>query len=166
MKTDYPKSGEVDIRMETARAEWFPLRLRIPQWSEETSATVNGTAVGGLRPGAWAAIERRWTPGDSVHLRLDLRARIVRASDEDKRYAAIVRGPVALARDLRLAPGSLDEPVSLNPDDRGIISLREIAPPAGLETAFVAAGGPALCDYASAGNTWDQRSRFRTWMPT
>jgi hypothetical protein len=164
MKTDYPKSGEVDIRLETARAESFALRLRIPQWSEETSATVNGAAVGGLRPRAWAVIERRWTPGDSVRLRLDLRGRVVRTSEGDKRYAAIVRGPVALARDLRLAHDSLDEPVSLNPDERGNISLREIAPPAGVETAFVAAGGLALCDYASAGNTWDQRSRFRTWM--
>jgi len=141
------------------------LRLRIPQWSAETSATVNGAAVGGLRPGTWAVIERRWTPGDSVRLRLDLRARVLGASDGDKRYAAIVRGPVALSRDLRLAPGSLDEPVSLHPDERGVIPLREMAPPAGVETAFATPGGLALCDYASAGNTWDQRSRFRTWLP-
>ena len=166
MKTDYPKSGEVNIRLESARAESFALRLRIPQWSKDTSATVNGAAVGGLRPGAWAVVERRWAPADNVRLRLDLRGRVVRASDGDKRYAAIVRGPVALARDLRLAQGSLDEPVSLNPDEHGAISLREIAPPASVETAFATDGGPALCDYASAGNTWDQRSRYRTWMPT
>ncbi|MGA3027622.1 MAG: beta-L-arabinofuranosidase domain-containing protein [Bryobacteraceae bacterium] len=166
VKTDYPESGEVNILIEPARAEFFSLRLRIPQWSEETTATVNGAAVGGLRPGTWAAIGRRWTPADSVRLRLDVRGRILRTSAGDKRYVAIIRGPVALARDLRLTPGGLDEPVSLDLDGRGRISLRETVPPAGISTAFVAAGGLALCDYASAGNTWDRRSRFRTWLPT
>ena len=166
MRTDYPKSGGVDIRLQTARAESFPLRLRIPQWSTEVSATVNGVAVGGLRPGAWAMIERRWAPGDHVHLRLDLRGRVLRASSGGKRYVAIVRGPVALAHDLRLAQGSFNEPVSLHPDEHGNVPLKKIPPPARVETAFVAAGGLTLCDYASAGNTWDQRSRFRTWMPT
>jgi uncharacterized protein len=163
MKTDYPKSGDVEIRLETARPEWFALRLRIPQWSERTSATVSGKAIGGLRPGSWAVMERRWAPGDSVRLRLDMRGRMERSSNGDKQYAAIVRGPLALARDLRLAQGGLDEPVSMNAAD---LSLRPIEPPEGVEMAFVTAGGAALCDYASAGNTWDERSRFRTWLPT
>jgi DUF1680 family protein len=166
MKTDYPKSGEVEMRMTAPAAERFALRLRIPQWSETASATVNGAPVGGVRPGAWALIARRWGTDDTVHLRLDMHARVVRLSDGNRQFAAVVRGPVALARDLRLAPGSVDEPVTLKPDQHGNLPLQAVTPPPGIESAFETSAGVALCDYASAGNTWDQRSRFRTWMPT
>jgi len=166
MQTDYPKSGDIEIRLDTEKTEPFSLRLRVPQWSEETSATVNGAPVGGVQRGAWATIERRWTPGDVVRLRLDDRGRIVRASDGEKRYAAVVRGPLTLARDVRLMQSSIDEPVSLNPDEHGVLPLEQTIPPPGVEAAFLTAGGTMFCDYASAGNTWDQRSRFRTWLPT
>ncbi|HEY1204707.1 MAG: beta-L-arabinofuranosidase domain-containing protein [Bryobacteraceae bacterium] len=159
MKTDYPSSGEVHIRIEPAQAESFALRLRVPQWSETTSVSVNGAAVDGVRAGSWAVIERRWKAGDQVRLSLDLRPRILTTADVGRRYLAVVRGPVALARDLRLG-GTIDEPVSLGAGD-----LKPVTPPAGIEMAFAAAGGKvALCDYASAGNTWDARSRYRTWM--
>ena len=164
MRTDYPKSGNVDILVEPARPESFALRLRIPQWSEEARATVNGTAVSEVHAGAWTVIEKRWNPGDEVKLHLDLRARVVRASHNGKQYVAIVRGPVTLARDARLA-GDIDAPVSLNSDQDGIVLLKEIVPPTAIETAFATPESLTLCDYASAGNTWDQRSRFRTWMP-
>ena len=160
MKTDYPLSGLVDIRVEPGKAENFALRLRVPEWSEQTSLSVNGAAVAGVQAGTWAVIERLWKPGDRVWLNLDLRPRILTAADGGKRYAAVVRGPVALARDLRLG-GSIDEPVSLGGGD-----LDPVAAPASIEMAFAASGGKVvLCDYASAGNTWDARSRYRVWMP-
>ncbi len=160
MKTDYPVSGKVDVRVEPTRAAAFTLRLRVPQWSEQTLVSVNGAPPAALRPGSWAAIERIWKVGDQVRLSLDLRPRILTTSVGGRRYAAVVRGPVTLARDGRLG-GNIDEPVSLGAGD-----LTPVAPPAGIDTAFAAAGGKVLlCDYASAGNTWDARSRYRTWMP-
>jgi DUF1680 family protein len=160
MKTDYPASGQVDIRIETKRPEGFTLRLRVPQWSEQTSVSVNGARPAALRPGSWAGIERIWKAGDQVRLSLDLRARVVTTEAGGRRYAAVVRGPVALARDVRLG-GSIDEPVSL-----GAGELKTVAAPQGIETAFAADGGKVrLCDFASAGNTWDSRSRYRIWMP-
>ena len=165
MRTDYPSSGDVAIRIEPARVEFLAVRFRIPKWSEETAVSVNGAPVGGVRAGTWAVIERPWKPGDQVRLRFDLRARVLSAADGAGRCSAVVRGPVALARDLRLAPGGIDEAVSFEPDERGCIALKKIQPPASVEMAFaVGASGVALCDYASAGNTWDARSRYRTWM--
>ena len=159
MKTDYPLSGLVDIRVEPGKAENFALRLRVPEWSEQTTISVSGAPIAGVRAGSWAVIQRRWKAGDQVRLSLDLRARILTAGG-GKRYAAVVRGPLALARDARLG-GSIDEPVSL-----GAGALDPVAAPAGIEMAFAASGGKVvLCDYASAGNTWDARSRYRTWMP-
>ncbi len=154
MKTGYPAAGQVDIRVDPAREESFALRLRIPRWSWETSVSVNG-APATTRSGAWAVLDRRWQPGDQVRLRLDLRARTVTQAG----HAAVVRGPLALARDVRLG-GNIDEPVTL-----GALAVRSVAPPSGIETAFAGPEGKVvLCDYASAGNTWDARSRYRTWM--
>jgi hypothetical protein len=158
MKTGYPFSPDVDIRVEPARDAPFALRLRIPQWSAASDLAVNGAAIGGLRPGAWAVIERRWKAGDRVRLRLDLRPRILALSGGGREYRAVVRGPLALARDARLG-GNIDEPVRLRAED-----LQPAPPPPGVEMAL-AAGPVILCDYASAGNTWDPRSRYRVWMP-
>ena len=120
---------------------------------------VNGAPLTDVRPGAWVVVRRSWKPGDRVRLRLDLRGRILRTSDGGRRYVAVMRGPIALARDLRLAAGEVDGPGLLDPPLFSLGWADEI-----VEMAF-ACGQVALCDYASAGNTWDQRSRFRTWMP-
>ena len=160
VKTDYPASGEVNIRVEPAGVAAFTLRLRVPQWSEHTTVSVNGARPAALRPGSWAAIERIWKSGDQVRLSLDLRAGVVTTEAGGKSYAAVVRGPVALARDARLG-GSIDEAVAL-----GAGEVKPVAAPQGIEMAFAAdAGKLALCDFASAGNTWDARSRYRIWMP-
>ena len=156
MKTDYPSSGQVDIALQLKQAESFVLRLRIPAWSAETSLHLNGSPVEGVRPGAYATIARRWGSGDRVRLQLDFRGRVLRAGQ----YAAVARGPIVLARDSRLGQGSIDEPVV------GIsTSLQRIPAPDGIEMAF-AANGLLLCDYASAGNTWTDGSRYRVWMPS
>ncbi|MGD0201953.1 MAG: beta-L-arabinofuranosidase domain-containing protein [Bryobacteraceae bacterium] len=167
-KTDYPASGNVDIVLRPERPVSFPLRLRIPAWSRETSLAVNGSPLSGVEPGAWALVERRWRPGDHVSLRLDLRGRILRATDSSRSYVAVARGPLALARDVRLAqPGSIGETVAAIPKEQEHIAMQSVPPPAGIEMAFVAGAGGELplCDYASAGNTWNDRSRFRVWMP-
>lgn len=166
-KTDYPASGNVDLVLSPERPVSFPLRLRIPAWSRETSLAVNGSPLGGVQPGAWALVERLWRPGDRVSLRLDMRGRILRATDSSRSYVAVARGPVALARDVRLAqPGSIGETVAGIPKEQEYLALKGVTPPAGIEMAFVAGAGgePRLCDYASAGNTWDDRSRFRVWL--
>lgn len=159
MKTDYPRSGAVEIEMRPKQPEAFTLRLRIPAWSEETTLAVNGAPVAGVRPGAWAVLARTWKPGDRVSLHLDFRGRVLHASDGGRRYAAVMRGPIALARDARLSGGG-----SLPSGANDHAVLRDIETPPGVEMAF-AAGDFALCDYASAGDTWDNRSRYRTWMP-
>jgi hypothetical protein len=164
VKTDYPVSGRVDLTLELEQAESFPLRLRVPAWSGQTTIAVHGSKPREAQPGAYATVERRWKPGERVRVELDLRGRVVRAQDGARHYAALARGPVVLARDLRLGRSDIDGAVAEIAG--GSVSLKPGASPAGIAMAFTA--GPAevpLCDYASAGNTWDGRSRFRVWMP-
>ena len=165
--TDYPASGSVDLLLHPARADAFPLRLRIPAWSAQTSLTLNGSKIGGVRPGAYAELARRWKPGDRVHLQLDLRGRVLRAAGASRECAAIARGPLTLARDSRLGDErGIDQPVGTLPGSGEFIPLAPTAPPPGVAMAFTAGDSSLrLCDFASAGNTWDARSRYRVWMP-
>jgi uncharacterized protein len=161
VKTDYPVSGRVDLVVRPDRPEAFPLRFRVPTWSEDTSISVNGSRMGDVHCGEYATVKRRWEPGDRVRVDLDVCGRVLRAADGGRQYAAVMRGPVVLTRDVRL--GQTDAGLSLT---RGAISLTSVSPPPGIAMAFRA--GPQefpLCDYASAGNTWDNRSRYRVWMP-
>ncbi len=165
-KTDYPLSGLVDITLLPTRPESFPVRLRIPAWSAQTSLSVNGSKIGEVQPGTYATIERRWKPGDRVRLQLDLRGRVLRAADGSRPYAALARGPVVLARDLRLGQEAIGEPVAGFGDDGSFAQLEAVAPPPGIAMAFSAGAGQVrLCDYASAGNSWAPGSRYKVWMP-
>ncbi len=156
MKTGYPASGQVDIRIDPAETVGLALRLRVPQWSEATTVSVNGAQPASLGAGRWAVIERIWKPGDRIRLQLDLQPKVATSG---QRYAAVVRGPLVLARDARLA--DVDKPAALG---EGNPVLKPATPPPGIEIAFESPAG-VLCDYASAGNTWDARSRYRTWIP-
>ncbi len=79
---------------------------------------------------------------------------------------AVMRGPLVLARDVRLGDADVFEPLPLEIDLETPPPLVPIEAPAGIFWAFKTRNGPdlRLCDFASAGNTWDAQSRFNTWF--
>ena len=70
-ETDYPRSGEVQLRVKPARVESFVLALRIPYWSDTTKVSVNGARVKVVKAGAYLEIERKWKSGDKVAITFD-----------------------------------------------------------------------------------------------
>jgi hypothetical protein len=106
---------------------------------------------------------------------MDMRGRIM----ESNGYQAVLRGPVLLARDSRFADGYIGEPAVI-PNDSGIVELTPaIDKPENIWFSFTAplVRGTDLegevskprqtvfCDFASAGNTWEEESRYRVWIP-
>ena len=93
-----------------------------------------------LRTPAWTkssgyrVFDRLWRPGDQVEIDLNMDIRTIASGP----FTAYARGPVLLARDSR-GPAA---------------------------NAWITAQTPAgdLCDFSSAGNTWDERSRYRVWL--
>lgn len=174
-ETDYPKSGSIRIAVEPSVEETFAVRLRIPQWSERVSLKVNGAnAHVATTPGTYASIERKWNKGDKITLDLDMRGRAVVDPGGSGRVA-LVRGPIVLSQDRRLQSDRIDPPIEFRQDSEHHVDLRPAkAKRPGVWMAFEASGVSAddgsksriaLCDYASAGNTWTQESTFRVWMP-
>jgi DUF1680 family protein len=96
-KTEYPWRGDVSLTVGPAAAKEFSLYLRIPSWSRETAVSVNGAAVSGATPGQYLELRRSWKPGDSVHLRFDMRPRLMRSNPlvrENAGRVAVMRGPL------------------------------------------------------------------------
>jgi DUF1680 family protein len=176
-ETDYPVNDQVRLTLQPSQKRWFALRLRIPAWSRNTLLSVNGQAVA-CQAGTYAKLEREWTAGDSVVLKLDLRGRAVPAPSGAPQLA-VMRGPIVLALDNRLVQPQ-DEEVYLVADANGYVELRPQADKPNdvwmsFEVPFRTAHPfsssvqkppkIAMCDFASAGNAWTESNLYRVWLP-
>jgi DUF1680 family protein len=72
-ETDYPRNGDVQLRIKPDRAEPFVLALRIPYWSEKTIVSVNGKRVKTVKAGTYLELDRRWKAGDRIAVAFDFR---------------------------------------------------------------------------------------------
>ncbi len=168
IRTLYPLDGDIRIEVAPAAARRFAIKLRIPSWSQSTFLKVNGKSVT-VRPGTYARIERQWSAGDVIDLRLDMRCRLVQArqgsSPGSDRFQALVRGPVVLARDENI-DARFAQPVDIVATD-GIVDVKATKPSlpdANMQFEVPTRGGTIqMVDYASA-NSWNGK-RVQTWLP-
>ncbi|NQU54578.1 MAG: glycoside hydrolase family 127 protein, partial [Bacteroidetes bacterium] len=173
-KTTYPENDKIILTINPEKNATFELALRIPQWSEKSSLKVNGKSIKDLKSGEYKLIKRTWKKGDEIELQLDLRGRLVKQDN----YQAITRGPLVLARDTRFVDGFVDEAAIIQNKD-GIVKLTPTDnKPEHVWMAFTAplvlgtdmegdSRKPRqinFCDFSSAGNTWEQGSRYRVWI--
>lgn len=175
-RTTYPEDGQVEIVLNPRKETDFSLALRIPTWSRIVRVSVNGEALSDVQPGSYRTIARKWKSGDKVLLQFDMRGRLVELNG----YQAVERGPVVLARDWRFVDGFVDEACRIQAAD-GYVELFPVSDkPEKMWMAFtapmqllgrdpaIAGQEPApvkLCDFASAGNTWNREGRYRVWLP-
>ncbi len=167
-ETDYPRSGDVTLRVYPERPERFELGVRIPAWSRESRISVNDEAPEAAGSGTIRRIGRVWSPGDRVRLALDVRPRVVYAPGFVAPAAAVVRGPVVLAR-----IGNPDRIGQPKVNAEGIVDLQPVERPG----AWMGFEGPlgggqhdtegrvTLCDFASAGVPWGPENAYRTFWP-
>jgi DUF1680 family protein len=176
-ETDYPKSGKIEMKIGLSKPETFTLKIRIPEWSSQTILRVNGKPVI-VVPGENNAIKQEWKEGDRITMDLDMRGRIVRMGNQPENIA-IIRGPVVLARDARLPGPPVSAFITPVPGQDGSIILDPVKgdhpeiwmqfnalfKPESYKEEGSKPVSLTLCDYSSAGNTWDERSLFRVWFP-
>lgn len=175
-ETDYPVGGEVKLTISPARKHRFNVRLRIPAWSKDTVVSVNGESIP-CEAGTYARLDREWSDGDRVVLKLDLRGRAIPAPSGAPQMA-VMRGPVLLALDNRLVR-SEDTAAHLLADADGYVDLKPAA--SGPDWAWMVFEVPfrvrpshfyghrtihlTLCDFASAGNAFSEKNLYRAWLP-
>ncbi|MCK5702293.1 MAG: glycoside hydrolase family 127 protein [Cyclobacteriaceae bacterium] len=174
-KTNYPESDQIQLSISPDKPEKFTIALRIPDWSTQNSLLVNGEKIEGVAPGGYAKITRQWKKGDLIELQLDLRGRLVKLNG----HAAISRGPIVLTRDSRFEDGFVDEAAFIQHKDNVVELQVSDTKPEGVWLSFTAPlklgtgiasthEPPAqihFCDFGSAGNTWDEKTRYKVWLP-
>ena len=109
VRGDYPRTGALEIEVELAHTDRFPIVLRAPAWAPGFEATVDGDTYtpSGSR---LIEIERDWSPGDRVRVKIPLEIRLVPHGDKTMSSAAFVRGPQVLAVDAAIeAAGGIPE---------------------------------------------------------
>ena len=173
--SEYPESELIEISVDPEKAEEFAIACRVPAWSESTTISVNGESIQQVKAGTYRKISRTWNKGDKITIKMDLRGRKVKNGG----YQAILRGPLVLARDTRFREAFIYESAVVK-DKEGIVELIPVKnKPSNIWMAFTAplVLGTDLegefantkqiqfCDFASAGNTWNEESRYRVWIP-
>jgi len=99
-ETTYPETDTTTLKLQMDRPASFALRFRVPAWTHDVSVKLNGTPITvAAKPGMWGVIERTWTSGDVVELRIPLTIRMEPVDAQHPRRVAIVRGPAVLVYD-------------------------------------------------------------------
>lgn len=174
MESDYPRSGDVLIKVAPARPRQFILNLRIPAWCDRAQVCVNGKPCQNVLPGTYLAIDRLWSEEDRIEASFGMNARVIEARDQaGMPHQAACFGPLLLARDKRIDLLGLDQPVQIKTTGEGKIQAVAYSPAAHPDSIMITLKIPVIaggvetsnpyCDYASAGNTWTPASAFRVW---
>ena len=93
-----PWHGQVSIQVTESPASPWCLKLRMPAWCNQFSATINGQlAHVAVDEKGYVAITRHWQTDDQVELTLNMTPQLVVANprvDATRGCAAITRGPL------------------------------------------------------------------------
>lgn len=173
--TNYPATDQINFTINPKREEQISLALRIPLWSSKNKLFINDTEqTDAILQGSYITINRKWKRGDKVTLQLEMQGKLIELNN----FQALVRGPVVLARDSRFNDGFVDETIAIEHDKSKNVTLQPITNP---EFGWMAFSVNALTsiyngdkesfrkvhftDFGSAGNTWDETTRYRVWLP-
>ncbi|MFP5204258.1 MAG: glycoside hydrolase family 127 protein [Acidobacteriota bacterium] len=102
-ETRYPWEGEVKLTVRPSQPGEFTVFVRIPGWSGQTAARVNGDPVAGVQAGKYLPIRRRWSAGDTVELSFDMTAHMLKANpavSDDRGRVAFQRGPIVYCMEM------------------------------------------------------------------
>ncbi|MBX3119462.1 MAG: glycoside hydrolase family 127 protein [Fimbriimonadaceae bacterium] len=92
---DYPRSGEVEVKVDPTEGMEFVVKVRIPLWCGNVE--VEGLDEEADYDGNYILIRRRWKPGDTFRVNFDVQPKWVRCNPKvaaNLGRVALMRGPV------------------------------------------------------------------------
>lgn len=97
VNTRYPFTDTIELTIATDRPVKFPLYLRVPGWCTAPEIELSGAGQSVLvTPPAYVCLERAWTDGDKVVLRLPMSIGVTRW-ERNWRSVSVSRGPLTYA---------------------------------------------------------------------
>jgi uncharacterized protein len=96
--TQYPGADSVQVRVDASKAIEFALHVRMPAWlSRPALLAVNGKSLDiAGEPGSFATVRRRWSPNDTLEVKLPWRDRTQSVDDRHPGTVALMRGPLMM----------------------------------------------------------------------
>ena len=97
MQSDFPRMREASLTIYTDRPKALAFRIRVPQWAEAATISVNARNFAAPRDGQRLVLNRTWRSGDTVKIQFQSSLRIVHWPKEDSSTMAVFDGPLCLA---------------------------------------------------------------------
>ena len=95
-ETRLPDEEGTTLRIRAPKPVRFALRIRVPYWAQDGSASLNGRVLDGFAaPGGYFVVDRTWRDGDSVAIKLPMSLHLHPMPD-DPTLAAVMYGPLVL----------------------------------------------------------------------
>lgn len=177
-RTDYPRTGHIEIELDLQQEEEMEISLRIPEWCNRSTIRAGGATITNATPGEYFMIDRKWKKGDKIEIDFEMEGKIHTMHSQPS-YIAITRGPIILARDERLEGPGLEAILTPVVEENNTINLTVkdqdndnfwMTFSARFTPESYTEGGAEpveteLCDYASAGNSGNETPFFKVWMP-
>ena len=101
-ETRFPDEAATSLLISAAPEKEMRIRIRHPFWlaAGKLAVSVNGKpAKAASRPGGFAELTRKWSPGDRVRVELPMKLRVVRQKNCDG-WVSVFYGPIMLAGEL------------------------------------------------------------------
>lgn len=100
VNTEYPWDGDIQVVFEScSRSEPFPLFLRIPEWSDDFSVSINDNPLleNPVIEKGFLILRRSWKAGDRIQLSLSMKVSLFESHsmvEETRNHIAVTRGPI------------------------------------------------------------------------
>lgn len=129
-KTHYPFSETIQFIVHTKKESNFPIYLRIPNWCNNASVSINGEQQNPQAvSGSYLRIENNWKEGDKMELRLPMKIEIT-TWKENKNSVSINYGPLTFSLKIAERFEKMDPTKCAEKDSRWIPDVNTKAWPA------------------------------------
>lgn len=166
VETRYPLDAQIQISADGPLPG--ALRIRIPAWSKENRAALDGGQALCAQPGRYVALPEELEAGWTLRLSLDFTLRREMGEGACSGKMCLYRGPLLLAEDEAYTEKRLEDagPMPAGIDEAAQLPTgqphRLVQPALLLRLAGADGSERVVCDFASAGM---QGGRYRSWIP-
>jgi DUF1680 family protein len=104
-KSEYPLDGKLKFELDSSKSAEFAIHLRIPEWAEGASISVNGKPGStSVAAGQFAMLRRTWKKGDRIEVDLPMKLRLEPIDPQHPQTVALLCGPLVLLAIIETAP--------------------------------------------------------------
>lgn len=92
----FPQEPSTKLTLKMKKARLFDLKIRQPRWTENMTASVNGSPVSSKSEGGYMVVNRKWQDGDVISIEIPMHLTAETTPDKKAQYSFLY-GPIVLA---------------------------------------------------------------------